>query len=185
MSEITDGILKLEVITRELEEFLIARCKEALREIPSIDSVVGGRSRIRRYGWDYNDPSKWVGDFPLWLGREAADYWLRGYGLEDSVTINEYSPGCGILPHIDSLAFGDPICILSLGSAATMIFHSTRSTKITRKLFIPPRSLITLTGSIRSRWKHSIPSQRSDTDGLGVKHMRTRRWSIVFRRKVV
>lgn len=135
-----------------------------------------GRNRIIRYGWDYENPMKWIRDIPSWL---FAPSWpgaacVLGLpildGLVNSVTINEYLRGQIIAPHIDSHAFGD-VAILSLLSDATMRFVSP--TGQVKDFELPRRSLAVMAGELRNSWQHSTLPLEAD-----------RRISVVYRTKL-
>lgn len=85
----------------------------------------------------------------------------------DSVSINQYTTGQLIAPHIDSDSSGDIITVLSLLSDATMIFNKPKGDKY--KVLLPARSLVQMKDEIRKTWMHSIEPVKS------------LRYSIVFR----
>ena len=82
-------------------------------------------------------------------------------------TVNEYHKGQVIKPHTDQLACGPVITVLSLGSAATMRLAGGYKEHTVELL---PRSLVLMTGEVRTHWLHSIEPV-ADT-----------RYSVVFRR---
>lgn len=84
----------------------------------------------------------------------------------DSVTINQYLAGQAILPHIDSLASGPVITILSLLGDAVMDFTCGDDSAFTA---LPARCLIQMKDDIRYKWEHSLRPVASE------------RYSIVFR----
>jgi alkylated DNA repair dioxygenase AlkB len=86
----------------------------------------------------------------------------------DTININEYLKGDFIAPHIDRVASGPIVTILSLKSPAKMIFTSGKKTF---DLILLPKMLIQMKNIIRWHWHHSI-SPVEDT-----------RYSIVFRNK--
>jgi alkylated DNA repair dioxygenase AlkB len=96
----------------------------------------------------------------------------------DQVIVNEYQPGQGIAPHLDSLAFGPVVASLSLGSACSMGFEGPGGEALS--LWLEPGSLLVLGGEARSSWKHGIAKRRSDVVD-GVRHPRGRRVSLTFR----
>lgn len=158
-------------ITEDDEEDLRCRIEVALEKIPQRKGQL--RNRILRFGWDYENPKKWLRDIPFFMaewewdaGRQksfsAADY--------DSVTINEYLRGQRIAPHIDSPAFGD-VAILSLLADVTMRFTSPAGE--TRDFLLPRRSLAVMSGELRSRWEHSTLPIESE-----------KRLSIIYRNRV-
>ena len=91
----------------------------------------------------------------------------------DQVTVNDYPPSGALPAHIDThSAFGDSIAALSLGGGAPLEFarpECRRRSHVT--LWLPPRSLLVLTGEARLAWEHRI---RRGTD-------RARRVSITVR----
>jgi len=105
--------------------------------------------------------------------------------------VNEYLPGKGIGLHIDTeAAFGDGILIITLNGGIVMEFcnvvnHDVSSTMndaengnfcnssnkistskiqhLKKLLYLPPRSLMLLTGDARYKWEHMIVSRTTDT----------------------
>ena len=86
----------------------------------------------------------------------------------DTVNINEYLKGNLIRPHIDRVASGPIVTILSLKSPAKMIFTNGKKTF---DLILLPRMLIQMKNVIRWYWHHSIEPVEDI------------RYSIVFRNK--
>ena len=77
------------------------------------------------------------------------------------VTVNEYVPGVGIASHVDThSAFGDGLCSLTLGAGVT--FRLQREGSEDCNLWLPPCSLLVMTGAARYAWKHSIGGRRYD-----------------------
>ncbi len=99
----------------------------------------------------------------------------------NQIIINEYLPGQGISPHIDSLSFGDTIVSLSLGSDAIMEFTKISMTKTEEvEILLKKRGVVYLTDESRKKWRHSIPARK--TDKIGDKKItRERRVSLTFR----
>ena len=85
----------------------------------------------------------------------------------DSITINEYYPGQVIRPHVDPRQAGPVITVLSLASAATMVFTKKDEAPIVVEL--PARSLVQMRDEIRYEWEHEI------------KPVKELRYSMVFR----
>ena len=78
----------------------------------------------------------------------------------DQVIVNEYLPGQGISGHIDHpKLFKDTVISLSLGSPCIMNFEM-EDDKVEKVL--DERSLVVLRDEARYKWKHSIPSRKSD-----------------------
>ena len=94
----------------------------------------------------------------------------------EQVIVNEYLPGQGIAPHVDSKdCFAETILSLSLGSQTTMIFENLQS-KVKKSFILQPRSLLIMEDEAREFWAHSIPATVFDG-----KIKRTRRVSLTFR----
>ena len=87
----------------------------------------------------------------------------------DTININEYLPGDFISPHIDRVASGPVITILSLNSPATMKFTDGKEHF---ELVLMPKMLIQMRNIIRWQWRHSISPVENN------------RYSIVFRNKL-
>ncbi|XRA98968.1 alkB-like protein [Pycnococcus provasolii] len=123
----------------------------------------------------------------------------------DQVTVNDYPAGVGIAPHVDTpRAFGPTLASVSLGSSCVfeMIYdtnapgYESRTRRRSagdarndddgepvftrRRLLVPRRSLLVLSGSARNEWSHSVPSHKSD-DVNGVPMPRSRRVSLTLR----
>lgn len=94
----------------------------------------------------------------------------------DQAIVNEYTPGQGILPHIDHTEFfDDTIAVLSIGSQAMLTM--THRTRPKQEMIVAPRSLYVMRDIARYVYRHSIPKRKSDN---GIK--RGTRYSITFRK---
>ncbi|XP_047121255.1 alkylated DNA repair protein alkB homolog 8 [Schistocerca piceifrons] len=113
----------------------------------------------------------------------------RGYkkdiSFPDQLTVNQYAPGQGIPPHIDThSAFEEHILSLSLGSTVVMEFEHVdgRSTSV----LLPQRSLLIMSGEARYAWKHGITPRKTDIihskDGSLTVMKRGTRTSLTFRK---
>lgn len=163
-------IVSPDFVTEELETELVLLCKQEL-DSRCQGILPEGRSRIARIGHAYSSEAPPT-PIPDWLRFCPAN--------TNSVTINEYLPGRGILPHVDSERFGDPVSILSLNSTCEMSFFDPGAHETV--VFLPRRSMLRLTGESRF-WKHGIAER--DHDFLdGEKIMRGTRYSLVFRKKL-
>ncbi|KAK3577072.1 hypothetical protein CHS0354_037097 [Potamilus streckersoni] len=79
----------------------------------------------------------------------------------DQLTINQYEPGQGIPPHVDTpSAFEDGIMSLSLGSQVVMDFRHPDGQHLS--VLLPPCSLLIMTGESRYVWSHGITPCKSD-----------------------
>ncbi|KXJ22380.1 Alkylated DNA repair protein alkB-like 8 [Exaiptasia diaphana] len=81
--------------------------------------------------------------------------------IPDQLTVNQYNPGQGIPPHIDThSAFEDGIVSLSLGAKITMEFRHPDQRHVS--VLLPQRSLLVMTGESRYEWTHGITPRRYD-----------------------
>ncbi|XP_075706095.1 tRNA (carboxymethyluridine(34)-5-O)-methyltransferase ALKBH8 isoform X2 [Rhinoderma darwinii] len=81
--------------------------------------------------------------------------------MPDQLTINQYEPGQGIPPHIDThSAFEDEIISLSLGSEIVMDFRHLDGTSV--PVMVPQRSLLVMSGEARYLWMHGITPRKFD-----------------------
>ncbi|KAM7179098.1 tRNA (carboxymethyluridine(34)-5-O)-methyltransferase ALKBH8 isoform 4-T4 [Macrochelys suwanniensis] len=79
----------------------------------------------------------------------------------DQLTINQYEPGQGIPPHIDThSAFEDEIISLSLGAEIVMDFKHPDGRTVA--VMLPQRSLLVMTGESRYLWTHGITPRKFD-----------------------
>ncbi|KAJ1451238.1 hypothetical protein M885DRAFT_530126 [Pelagophyceae sp. CCMP2097] len=119
---------------------------------------------------------------PAWWGA-AGD----APGALDACTVNEYTAGQGIAPHVDAHgAYRDGIAVLSLGDGIGMKLRpSSRAGAVgrppTQEIWLPQRSLLELVGEARYAYTHGIASRKGDLVDC-VFYRRTRRVSLTFRR---
>lgn len=134
---------------------------------------------------------------PLFAQRLQERVMALAYGDEpNSVIINEYEAGQGIMPHIDAPhVFGTCVYALSLLSSCIMRFDGPN----TYNVVLPPRSLVIMKGEAREVYKHSIGKELMERTGFsGMEELlkyddlrmegeelvisRSRRVSLTFRR---
>ncbi|XP_040169099.1 alkylated DNA repair protein alkB homolog 8 [Anopheles arabiensis] len=121
----------------------------------------------------------------LWQKLQQLHPHLRWH-VPDQLTVNQYEPGQGIPPHVDThSAFDDPILSLSLGSDVVMEFKQPSSGKVVC-VDLPSRSLLIMSGESRYDWTHGITPRKMDTipapnGGLTVRK-RQLRVSLTFRK---
>lgn len=83
----------------------------------------------------------------------------------DQLTVNQYEPGQGIPPHIDThSAFKESIASLSLGSQAVMDFTDPDDNCVS--VLLPRRSLLIMADAARYKWKHAIVPRKFDIVSL-------------------
>ncbi|XP_054829091.1 alkylated DNA repair protein alkB homolog 8 [Eublepharis macularius] len=79
----------------------------------------------------------------------------------DQLTVNQYDPGQGIPPHIDThSAFEDEIISLSLGAEIVMDFKHPDGQAVA--VMLPQRSLLVMSGESRYLWTHGITPRKFD-----------------------
>ena len=101
-------------------------------------------------------------------------------GYFDQLTVNDYMPGQGIPPHVDTHSpFQEVFASLSLKSGATMHFKNQSNNAI--DIYLQPRSLMIFSGEARYNWLHSIALRKVDKVE-GLLKFRHRRVSLTFRK---
>ncbi|KAI8597374.1 hypothetical protein EDD21DRAFT_310901 [Dissophora ornata] len=106
----------------------------------------------------------------------------RIYGESpNSIIVNEYEAGQGIMPHVDApKLFGPTITALSLLSDCVMTFQHVKDHNLVYRVHLPRRSLVVMNESCRYDYKHSISKDLVEfVDGLEI--VRARRVSITYR----
>ncbi|UAJ73298.1 alpha-ketoglutarate-dependent dioxygenase AlkB [Synechocystis sp. PCC 7339] len=150
------------------------------------------KRRVQHYGYKYNYKSRrinhsmYLGELPDWMDF-VVERLIFNKIIEhapNQAIVNEYLPGQGITPHIDCQScFENTIVSLSLNSSCMMNFQSISSGE-NQSVLLTPRSLIVLKDDARYKWKHGIPSRKSDLWNAQ-KRPRDRRISITFRNVIV
>ncbi|KFV73056.1 Alkylated DNA repair protein alkB 8, partial [Dryobates pubescens] len=126
--------------------------------------------RVKHFGYEFcynnNNVDK---DKPLPGGiPEICDLFLekclkQGYikHKPDQLTVNQYEPGQGIPPHIDThSAFEDEIISLSLGAEIVMDFKHPDGRTVA--IMLPRCSLLVMAGESRYLWTHGITPRKYD-----------------------
>ena len=144
------------------------------------------RRRVQHHGYRYDyrrknvDRDQVLGPLPDWSTTLADRLLCDGHtsGPPNQLIVNEYLPGQGIAPHVDSVtAFGDRIVSVSLGSACVLTLrHDSAEVSI----LLAPGSVLALSGEARYRWTHGIAARRTDLVA-GRRIARDRRVSLTFR----
>ncbi|XP_030333688.1 alkylated DNA repair protein alkB homolog 8 isoform X2 [Strigops habroptila] len=154
--------------------------EEERRMLESIDWIGGEDTqnaqktlkhrRVKHFGYEFcygnNNVDK---DKPLPGGLpEICDLFLekclkQGYikHKPDQLTVNQYEPGQGIPPHIDThSAFEDEIISLSLGAEIVMDFKHPDGHMVA--IMLPRCSLLVMAGESRYLWTHGITPRKYD-----------------------
>lgn len=149
-------------------DFISAEEEAALlEEIDPLPWVTMARRRVQHYGHPFDYAGRTVdrkgtaAELPphaaALLPRLTA---LPDVGPLDQLTVNEYPAGVGIGPHVEThSAFGDAIAALSLAGSGAMIFRRDGDQ---RAIFLPPRSLLIMSGEARLAWAHYVPHRKAD-----------------------
>ncbi|KAM3935290.1 tRNA (carboxymethyluridine(34)-5-O)-methyltransferase ALKBH8 [Leptodactylus fuscus] len=126
--------------------------------------------RVKHYGYEFRyDNNNVDKDKPLPGGLPEFCSFLLDRCLHqglikdmpDQLTINQYEPGQGIPPHIDThSAFEDEIVSLSLGSEIVMDFRHPDGANV--PVMVPQRSLLVMSGEARYLWTHGITPRKFD-----------------------
>jgi alkylated DNA repair dioxygenase AlkB/SAM-dependent methyltransferase len=157
---------------RANEETLEEYTERCVREGRGWELLAGVIERTRRH--EFNDTSS-----------SSPSQASLSYPNINQMTLNHYVPGEGIGSHIDTpSAFGDGLMSITLNGGTVMEFRkvvrddnverqppnvSSNSSNITKNIFdkkfvyLPPRSLVLMSGPARYSWEHYICSRMTDT----------------------
>ncbi|XP_025955957.2 alkylated DNA repair protein alkB homolog 8 isoform X1 [Dromaius novaehollandiae] len=126
--------------------------------------------RVKHFGYEFCYDSNNVDkDKPLSGGLpEICNLFLekclrQGYikHKPDQLTVNQYEPGQGIPPHVDThSAFEDEIISLSLGAEIVMDFKHPDGHTVA--VMLPRCSLLVMAGESRYLWTHGITPRKYD-----------------------
>ena len=168
--------------------------RELVQQIDARPWSTDLRRRVQHYGlpYDYGKHSVAVragelaaAPLPDW-GICLVDRIIRS-GIAsaafDQMIVNEYLPGQGIGPHIDSRDFGPEIITVSLGSACVMTF-SRVGCGGSIDVWLDTGDLMILTLEARYLWRHQIRPRKYDVY-QGQKVRRQRRISVTLRTVVI
>ena len=187
MSEVPVGLYLSEDVITEDEE------REIIKWLDEQKWSTVLKRRTQHYGYEYNYGSKGVKPTTPMSGpilkleqkfAQKVSFNFNPFNFDsfnfDQCIVNEYYRDQGISEHIDSDNFGPVILGLSIGSHANMIFTKDSEKYIA---YLPPRSLVMLTGDARTSWKHSIPTTKYviTSEGLIPKDTNYRRISLTYR----
>ncbi|XP_022863176.1 alkylated DNA repair protein alkB homolog 8-like [Olea europaea var. sylvestris] len=181
-----------------VHDFVTAKEEEEL--LAAVDSQPWqhlAKRRVQHYGYEFRydirnvNTKQYLGDLPSFvspvLGRikmfqkfdSSVDVCV------DQLTVNEYPPGVGLSPHIDThSAFEGSIFSLSLAGPCIMEFRlyskgvwlstytssfdaeeqicENSSNFLRKAIYLPPRSMLLLSGEGRYAWHHYIPHHKVD-----------------------
>ena len=128
----------------------------------------------KTFGIDEETPFK---PFPDWLAPLLPTTEGRP---PDQVCLQQYAPGTGIPPHVDTHGPFDQLYSLSLGSPLMMQF-ANKETAEKIEVDLLPRSMMQMSGDSRLHWTHGIKARKTDTLSDGTVRLRQVRWSLTYR----
>ncbi|XP_010933030.1 alkylated DNA repair protein ALKBH8 homolog isoform X2 [Elaeis guineensis] len=183
--------------------------KELLAEVDARPWKRLSKRKVQHYGYEFLyetrnvDSKQFLGELPSFVSHILKKI-MSFPGLDDDrskqvdqLTVNEYPSGVGLSPHIDThSAFDELIFSLSLAGPCIMEFrrypqgtftaignNPQQLSNFTRKaIFLPPRSMLLISGEGRYAWHHYIPHHKVDTVGGHVVRRSSRRVSFTFRK---
>lgn len=161
--------------------------EELLTEVDSRPWHHLAKRRVQHYGYAFCydtrnvDTSKYLGELPCFVSPIIERISLFScYATQvDQLTVNEYPVGVGLSPHIDThSAFDDFILSLSLAGPCIMEFRKYPAASwisksesscdddafgcVRKAIYLPPRSMLLLSGEARYAWHHYIPHHKVD-----------------------
>jgi len=161
----------LQVIPEAVSAEDEARCIAFIEQQPWERKI---KRRVQHYGYEFEYLTKLPGE----VQRAIPDCFQQLAPGFHQCTVNEYLPGVGIAPHVDTHScFGDVIVVISLLAPITMDF-TTENEK--QSLYIPRRSKMILEEASRYQYFHGIASRKSDVFADRIV-ARQRRVSLTFR----
>ncbi|CAK7355908.1 unnamed protein product [Dovyalis caffra] len=191
--------------------------KELLAAVDERAWISLSKRRVQHYGYEFCygtrnvDTKLHLGQLPSFVSPILERISLfPGLGsatsiVLDQLTVNEYPPGVGLSPHIDThSAFEGLIFSLSLAGPCIMEFRryldgswvpdgvssdnkkgenaENCSNLVRKSIYLPPRSILLLSGEARYAWQHYIPHHKIDMVNESVIRRGARRVSFTFRK---
>ncbi|KAL9242621.1 hypothetical protein vseg_016606 [Gypsophila vaccaria] len=189
--------------------------QELLAAVDSRPWINLAKRRVQHYGYEFCyqtrnvDTQRYLGRLPSFvspvLERISTSSLKDATAISlDQLTVNEYPPGVGLSPHIDThSAFEDKIFSLSLAGPCIMEFRryqdgswkSDPTSQITngenfedsanfvkKAIYLPPRSMLLLSGEARYAWHHYIPHHKVDSVKDNLIRRASRRVSFTLRK---
>ena len=146
------------------------------------------KRRVQHYGSKFNYKIRKIDNsystFPEWLNIVINKFKLIDnlkYFKPDQCTINEYLPGIGIAPHIDTHScFGNKIVSLSLEHPRIMKFQNKNINGSNIDIKLEEKSLLILEDESRYCYSHGISFRKTDKYNDKIVK-RKKRVSITFR----
>ncbi|CAM9608747.1 unnamed protein product [Lampetra planeri] len=155
-------------VSSEYEDQLLS-CLDWGKQQPTAQQSLKHRC-VQHFGYEFRyDNNNVDKDKPLDRGvptmcDELTDKCLSAGYIQhrpNQLTVNQYQPGQGIPPHIDThSAFEDGIMSLSLGASTVMEFRHPDGSHAS--VLLPRRSLLVMAGESRYLWSHGITPRKFD-----------------------
>jgi alkylated DNA repair dioxygenase AlkB len=143
---------------------------------------VTAKRRIKQFGWHYAFESYELtpadpipANFARIAERSASLAGIQAFEWAEAL-VTEYPPGSGIGWHRDAPPFGIVAGISLQGSCRMRFQTGTGSTRVTSAIELPPRSIYLLTGEVRTKWQHMIPSTREHRYSITFRTLRKPRY---------
>nr|AKM76731.1 RNA-binding (RRM/RBD/RNP motifs) family protein [Monsonia emarginata] len=191
--------------------------QELLAAVDATPWIGLAKRRVQHYGYQFCyqtrnvDTKQHLGELPSFVApvlQKIASFPNLGDAANvslDQLTVNEYPPGVGLSPHIDThSAFEGLIFSLSLAGPCIMEFrryaqgawfpkpgssvdmdaeNPDNSPNFSRKaIYLPPRSMLLLSEEARYAWHHYIPHHKIDMVNDNVIKRSSRRVSFTIRK---
>nr|AKM76726.1 RNA-binding (RRM/RBD/RNP motifs) family protein [Francoa sonchifolia] len=195
--------------------------EEELQLLAAVDDrpwIFLAKRRVQHYGYEFCyqtrnvDTQKHLGELPSFVSPvlekipSLPDLDAPANLILDQLTVNEYPPGVGLSPHIDThSAFEGLIFSLSLAGPCIMEFRrysggawrhpkvsSSTDIKIEdahngsdvliKSIYLPPRSMLLLSEEGRYAWHHYIPHHKIDMVNNSTIKRGSRRVSFTLRK---
>ncbi|XP_053729015.1 alkylated DNA repair protein alkB homolog 8 isoform X1 [Synchiropus splendidus] len=167
-----EGLLVVEdFLSQEEESLLLAAVDWSSSDCDLTVQKALKHRKVKHYGYEFRyDNNNVDKDKPLAVGIPEVCLSIldrcvtHGYinVLPDQLTVNQYEPGQGIPPHVDThSAFEDTILSFSLGAKTVMEFRHPDGPMV--NVLLPARSLLVMTGESRYLWTHGITPRKFDT----------------------
>lgn len=164
--------------------------QELMKEIDKNKWNPLAQRRVQHYGYEFIygansvNKNKYIGPLPDFIPNITSrinQVGQKNNKLDfDQLTINDYFPGQGIPPHVDTHSpFEECLVSLSLGSGVVMSFKDEKN--VSKHVFLPPRSLAVFTQEARYAFYHSIATRKLDRVD-GALFFRRRRISLTYRK---
>ena len=172
-------------ISKEEEEFLIQLFLTDMKILDEASANPKLKNRtVKHFGYQFDystnsivtDPSL-VPSIPTACS-PIIDRMLAHLSVKpDQLTVNYYSPGQGIPPHIETHgSFNDQVCSISLLSNCLMEFKKqapvNESENARLSIYLQRYSLFIMSDELRYAWSHGIASRKYDivdTEGFALK----------------